>query len=137
MTKEFFKQIDDHIDTFEKLKGSEGSIKDTISTCVESFNNNGKLIFCGNGGSASDAQHLAAEFLIRLRPTVNRDPIPAISLAQDTSTITACANDFDYSEIFVRTFKALAKPKDVLVGISTSGNSKNIIKVFNRRRWWR
>jgi D-sedoheptulose 7-phosphate isomerase len=91
----------------------------------------GKIFLCGNGGSAADAQHLAAEFLIRLRPNINRNPIPAISLAMDTSTLTACGNDYDFKYIFSRNLDALAnKEKDVLIAISTSGNSQNIIEVL-------
>ena len=67
--------------------------------------NKGKIMFCGNGGSAADAQHLTAELLVRLRPTKNRSPIPALSLAMDTSTITACSNDYDFDRLFSRNFK--------------------------------
>ena len=91
-------------------------------------------MFCGNGGSAADAQHLAAELLVRLRPKVNRNALPAISLAQDISTITACGNDYNFSEIFLRTFQALHKKNDILLAISTSGNSKNIVKVLKEAR---
>tara|TARA_B100001027_G_C16239673_1_gene318757 strand:- start:47 stop:631 length:585 start_codon:yes stop_codon:yes gene_type:complete len=94
----------------------------------------GKLLFCGNGGSAADAQHLAAEFLVRLRPHINRNPIPAISLAQDTSTLTACSNDYSFDDIFLRPFQALSNKNDVLICISTSGNSKNIIKVLKEAK---
>lgn len=90
----------------------------------------GKIFFCGNGGSAADAQHLAAEFLVRLRPKVNRRPYPAISLCQDTSTITACANDYSFEDIFLRNFIALSNKNDILIAISTSGNSKNILKIL-------
>jgi len=91
-------------------------------------------MFCGNGGSAADSQHLAAEFLIRLRPNINRNPISAISLATDTSTITACGNDYNFSDIFLRPFNGLAKENDVLFVITTSGNSKNIIKVLKEAK---
>ncbi len=94
----------------------------------------GKILLCGNGGSAADAQHLAAEFLIRLRPQVNRQPLPAISLAQDTSTLTACGNDFSFNDIFLRPFKALANNNDILICISTSGNSKNIVNVLREAK---
>ena len=90
----------------------------------------GKIFLCGNGGSAADAQHLAAEFLVRLRPKVNRKPIAAVSLAQDTSTITACANDYSFDQLFSRNLEALASKKDMLIAISTSGNSKNILEVI-------
>ena len=89
--------------------------------------NGGKIMFCGNGGSAADAQHLAAEMLIRLKPENNRKGIAALALAQDTSTITACGNDFSYKNIFERMVQSLGKEGDILIGISTSGNSENII----------
>ena len=92
--------------------------------------NNGKIFICGNGGSAADAQHLAAEFMVRLRPKINRNPYPVISLALDTSTLTACSNDYGYKNIFSRPFNALASDKDILIVISTSGNSENIIEVL-------
>lgn len=86
-----------------------------------------KILFCGNGGSAADAQHLAAELLVRLRPTINRRPFPAIALAMDSSTLTACANDYGFESHFARMVGALGQAGDVLVGISTSGNSPNIV----------
>jgi len=95
---------------------------------TNSILNGNKLILCGNGGSAADAQHLAAEMLIRLRPENNREGIPAISLVQDVSTITACGNDFGYDELFARLLQALGNEGDILIAITTSGNSKNIIK---------
>ena len=67
---------------------------------VDCISKGGKIMLCGNGGSAADAQHLAAEFLVRLRPKINRNPLPAIALAQDTSTITACGNDFGFEKLF-------------------------------------
>ena len=92
--------------------------------------NNGKIFICGNGGSAADAQHLAAEFMVRLRPKVNRKPYPVISLALDSSTLTACSNDYGYKNIFSRPLNALASEKDILIVMSTSGKSKNIIEVL-------
>lgn len=96
----------------------------------ESISKGGKLMICGNGGSAADAQHLAAEFLIRLTSDVNRQGIPAISLAQDTSTLTACLNDYGPDEIFKRVMASLAKKGDILLAISTSGNSSNIVEAL-------
>ena len=95
-----------------------------------SIANGGKLLICGNGGSAADAQHLAAEFLIRLTSEVNRESIPALSLAQDTSTLTACINDYGPDDIFKRVFSALSSKGDILLAITTSGNSKNIIETL-------
>jgi D-sedoheptulose 7-phosphate isomerase len=103
---------------------------DAGNTIAESISKKGKLLICGNGGSAADAQHLAAEFLIRLTSDVNRDSIPALSLAQDTSTLTACINDYGSDDIFKRVFSALSSDGDVLLAITTSGNSKNIIETL-------
>ncbi len=103
------------------------SIANMGDEACKSIQNNGKLMLCGNGGSAADAQHLAAEMLIRLRPLNNREGVAAITLAQDTSTITACGNDFGYDKIYERTLKSLGKENDCLIAITTSGKSKNII----------
>tara|TARA_B100000579_G_scaffold24694_1_gene17393 strand:+ start:2155 stop:2766 length:612 start_codon:yes stop_codon:yes gene_type:complete len=97
---------------------------------TNSISSGGKLLLCGNGGSAADAQHLAAEFLIRLTSDVNRESIPALSLAQDTSTLTACINDYGPDDIFKRVFSALSAEGDTLLAITTSGNSKNIIETL-------
>ena len=100
------------------------------NSIVESILQGGKVLLCGNGGSAADAQHLTAEFLIRLTSEVNREGIPAISLLQDSSTFTAAINDFNPNELFTRNLKTLSKPEDILLAISTSGNSENIVKVL-------
>lgn len=92
-----------------------------------SVKNGGKIMLCGNGGSAADAQHLAAEMLVRLKPMNNREGIAAIALAQDTSTITACGNDFGYEKLYGRMVASLGKEGDCLIGITTSGNSENIV----------
>ena len=97
---------------------------------VTSILQGGKVLICGNGGSAADAQHLTAEFLIRLTSDVNREGIPAISLLQDSSTFTAAINDFNPKDLFKRNLQTLGKPKDILLAISTSGNSENIIQVL-------
>jgi len=97
---------------------------------TQSIQNGNKLMLCGNGGSAADAQHLAAEMLVRLRPKNNREGIPAIALAQDSSTITACGNDFGYDQLYERMVSSLGKEGDCLIGITTSGNSENVIKAM-------
>tara|TARA_B100000427_G_scaffold272649_1_gene240102 strand:+ start:342 stop:959 length:618 start_codon:yes stop_codon:yes gene_type:complete len=97
---------------------------------ADSISKGGKLMICGNGGSAADAQHLVAEFLVRLTSEVNREGIPAISLAQDTSTLTACLNDYGANEIFKRVLSSLANKGDVLLAITTSGNSTNIVETL-------
>jgi len=97
---------------------------------IESLINGNKLMFCGNGGSAADAQHLAAEMLVRLRPKNNRAGISAITLAQDVSTITACANDLGYDSLYERVVTSIGQEGDCLIGISTSGNSENVIRAI-------
>jgi len=97
---------------------------------ADSISKGGKLLLCGNGGSAADAQHLAAEFLVRLTSDVNRQSIPALALAQDTSTLTACINDYGPDDIFKRVFSSLSSDGDILLAITTSGNSINIIETL-------
>ena len=123
-----------HCETIEKIESQNKNIEKIISVIFKKLKSGGKLLLCGNGGSAADAQHLSAEFLIRLRPNVNRSPIPAMALSMDTSTLTACGNDYKFEDIFARPFEALAKKNDVLLVISTSGNSSNIINVLSKAK---
>lgn len=97
-----------------------------VTIIVNSVRNGKKILIAGNGGSAADSQHMAAELVGRLN--TERNPIPAIALTTDTSIITAISNDFDFSDIFSRQVKALANPGDILILISTSGNSVNLLK---------
>jgi D-sedoheptulose 7-phosphate isomerase len=99
-----------------------------------SLGQGGKILLCGNGGSAADAQHLAAELLVRLRPHVDRQGIPALALAVDTSSLTACGNDYDFQVYFERMTRALGKPGDVLIGITTSGKSPNVVQALRAAR---
>ena len=101
---------------------------------VESLRGGGKILLCGNGGSAGDAQHLATEFVSTLTVDRRRDAIPAIALTTDSSLITAVANDFGFDGVFARQVEALGREGDVLVGISTSGNSENVVQAFERAR---
>lgn len=96
----------------------------------QSLSQGGKILLCGNGGSAADAQHLAAELLVRLRPHVDRPGIPALALAVDTSSLTACGNDYDFEVYFERMTRALGRPGDILIGITTSGKSTNVIRAL-------
>lgn len=100
--------------------------------CVESVLSGGTIFFCGNGGSAVDAQHLAGELIGRFR--LDRDAIPAIAITANAAIVTAIANDYDFSEIFARQLEALGKPRDVLIAISTSGHSRNVIKAVEEAR---
>ena len=108
------------------VKEGFGSVVKMGDAIVESIVNGGKLLLCGNGGSAADAQHLAAELVVRLRPAYNRRGLPAIALAMDTSTITACGNDYSYDMLYARTLESIGCSGDCLLGITTSGNSQNV-----------
>lgn len=103
-------------------------IKDVANTCSEAFCNGNKVLFCGNGGSAADAQHLAAEFSGRFY--YDRPPLPSEALHVNTSYLTAVANDYSFDEVYARIVKGTGKEGDVLIGISTSGNSKNILRAL-------
>lgn len=102
------------------------SIEEMSTDITKLIQSGNKIMLCGNGGSAADAQHLAAEMLVRLSPSKNRQGVAAITLAQDSSTITACINDFGSDVLFERALKTLGKKDDCLIGITTSGNSKNV-----------
>ena len=127
-------QLEENIIVHQDILKMSKDIVEVIQNIQKKLKKGGKILFCGNGGSAADAQHLAAEFIVRLRPHINRNPIPALTLAQDTSTLTACGNDYSFDDIFLRPFKALAKKDDILICISTSGNSKNILKVLKQAK---
>jgi D-sedoheptulose 7-phosphate isomerase len=133
------KARDQLIDAIElKKQCLIGTYLDTLvlmaEATVHAILKGGKLLLCGNGGSAADAQHLAAELLIRLRSHVNRKAIPALSLVLDTSTITACANDYGYECLFERMVQGLGRPEDVLLGLTTSGRSVNVTRALKAAR---
>ena len=109
-----------------------GVVGDIVTLIVDRFREGKHLYFCGNGGSAADAQHLAAEFSGRFY--INRDALPSEALHCNTSYLTAVANDFSYDLIYSRLIKGIGKPGDILVGMSTSGNSPNIVKAFETAR---
>ncbi|HET9057052.1 MAG TPA: D-sedoheptulose 7-phosphate isomerase [Chitinophagaceae bacterium] len=119
------------IDTKQKVLADENIIN-TVATCtdliVTALKNGNKVLFCGNGGSAADAQHLAAEFSGRFY--TDRDALPAEALHCNTSYLTAVANDYSYDVVYSRLVKGIGNKGDVLIGLSTSGNSKNIIAAF-------
>ena len=130
LKKKFQNELRDTIIVKKKLIDQIDRIYESISLIAKNIKKGGKILICGNGGSAADAQHLAAEFLIRLTSDVNRESIPALSLAQDTSTLTACINDYGPDDVFKRVFSALSVKGDVLLAITTSGNSKNVIETL-------
>ena len=102
--------------------------------CTAALTTGGKVLLCGNGGSAADAQHLAAELLVRLRSEVDRRPLPALALALDSSSLTACGNDYDFETYFERMVQALGNRGDVLIGITTSGKSPNVRRALRAAR---
>jgi D-sedoheptulose 7-phosphate isomerase len=113
-------------------KGFHDKIARAASACTETFRNGGKVLFCGNGGSAADAQHLAAELSGRFY--TDRPPLYAEALHVNSSYVTAVANDYGYDDVYARMVEAAGRPGDVLVAISTSGNSPNILKAIEKAR---
>ena len=116
-----------------KIKIQQQCLDDLLSSVdllVSAFRNGNKLLLCGNGGSAADCQHIAAEFVIRLSHEIDRPPIPAIALTTDTSNLTAGGNDIGFENVFARNVQGLGQNGDVLLAISTSGNSPNILKAI-------
>ena len=114
------------------LKESSGSIVEAATLIAEAFKAGSKLLIFGNGGSAADAQHIAAEFVNRF--VIERPPLPALALTTDASVITSIGNDYDYKQIFSKQIKALGKEGDIVLGISTSGDSPNVIEAIKMAR---
>lgn len=128
-------KIKQTIENLNKLLNSKTAIDTITKTAdliVNAIQTSNKLLICGNGGSAGDAQHIAGEFLCRFYK--DRNPMPAIALTTDTSVITSISNDYSYDQIFSRQVKGLGKKGDVLLGISTSGSSKNVLEAFKAAR---
>jgi D-sedoheptulose 7-phosphate isomerase len=121
-------------DALEELEGSPYPelLAETAAAFARTITNGGKIMFCGNGGSAADAQHLAAELVGR--QNFDRPPTAALALTVDSSILTALANDYGYETVFSRQVEALGKPGDILVGSSTSGRSRNVVHAFTAAR---
>lgn len=135
MTELVRKQLQQSIDTMTQVLNDEGIHKAVVKAgemTAEAMKHGKKLMVCGNGGSAADAQHLVAEFVSRL--TVDRPALRAVALTTDTSILTAIGNDYSYDNVFERQVEALANDGDVLLAISTSGNSKNCIKALRKAK---
>lgn len=127
----------------ESLEDSAATKKAILNSCFENISravtivrdalkNDNKILLCGNGGSAADSQHIATEFTIRLNHEIKRKGLPAIALTTDTSALTAGGNDMGFESTFARLVEALGRKGDVLVGISTSGNSENILRAVEK-----
>lgn len=122
--EEFLQSLNDLNILIEKMPDFYKKIEAVSLKIIESFNIGGKLLIFGNGGSAADAQHMAAEFINRFLK--ERRPLPAIALSADTSNLTSISNDYSFDDVFSKQVTALAKTQDIVLGISTSGNSKNV-----------
>jgi D-sedoheptulose 7-phosphate isomerase len=131
MQEQIQRIIESSIQTKQSILAN-ASILDVIAQCSEiitkAFRDGNKVLFCGNGGSAADAQHLAAEFSGRFY--TDREALPAEALHCNTSYITAVANDYSYDVVYSRMINGIGRPGDILIGLSTSGNSKNIVEAF-------
>jgi len=129
MLKMIQTELQAHKETIEKtIKVMSPSIEEACHLMVNTLKNGNKVLLCGNGGSAADAQHIAAELTGRYKS--ERRGLPAIALTTDTSALTAISNDYGYARVFDRQVEALANKDDLLIGISTSGNSDNILSAF-------
>ena len=115
-------------DNYNALKSESDNIEIVTNVTLQALKNKNKIIFCGNGGSAGDSQHLAAELMGRYK--IDRKPLPAIALTVDTSAITAIGNDYGYDKVFSRQLEGIGEKGDVLFGISTSGESKNVLEAI-------
>lgn len=125
--------IDQYLQTvatnFQILRSSKIQIEHAAQMCIASLRSGGKVIFCGNGGSAADSQHLAAELMGRFM--FDRNPLTALALTVDTSALTAIGNDYGYDDVFARQLRGIGRKGDVIVGLSTSGRSRNVVRAFD------
>lgn len=118
-------ELNAHLKTAQKMIGLDNTIEQAAKICLNALKNGGKILIFGNGGSAADAQHIAAELVGRYK--IERKGLPAIALTTDTSALTSIGNDYGYDFIFSRQVEALANKGDILIGISTGGSSQNVI----------
>jgi len=124
--------ISEHLEMVSALRALESEVERSAERVIESLQRGGKVLLMGNGGSAADAQHIAAELVVRY--VRNRPALPAIALTTDSSILTATSNDFGFESLFARQIEALARPEDLVVGISTSGESPNVVKGIKSAR---
>ena len=115
-----------------RLDAIAADVRRAADIWIDALSSGGKVMFCGNGGSAADSQHLAAELMGRFLS--DRAPLPALALTVDTSALTAIGNDYGYEHVFARQVRGIGRKGDVLVGLSTSGNSANVVKAFEAAR---
>jgi D-sedoheptulose 7-phosphate isomerase len=135
MTDEIRTYLEDAAEALRQTAVACGpSIERACDILIQAYRDGGKLLLCGNGGSAADCQHMAAELVSRFSPDVDRPPMPAIALTTDTSFLTAYTNDYGYEGVFERQLRAHGKRGDVLLAISTSGNSANVLAAARAAR---
>ena len=126
----YLSEMDAHQETALAARAAlHDPFRELVNLCLGAIDTGGKILFFGNGGSAADAQHLATELVARYKK--NRPAIAALALSTDTSALTAIGNDFGFEDIFARQVEALARPGDVAIGISTSGNSENVVRALS------
>ena len=128
----FEQNLQAHLALFESLHLLNDAVQQAIDACISALQSGGKIMLCGNGGSAADSQHLAAEFTGRF--TLDRKPLAALALSTDTSALTCIANDYHFDEVFSRQVRALGRSGDCLLAISTSGHSANVCKAVEAAR---
>ena len=124
LNESFGESLDRHRTVFAEMTNYQGQVTALAQRCMECLNRGGKILWAGNGGSAADAQHLAAEFMVRY--SAERGPLASIALTTDSSILTAHSNDYDFATVFARQVQGLATDQDVIIGLSTSGNSENV-----------
>ena len=122
------------VEMLSKLEAIQHDLSIAADFCAEALRSGGTVFYCGNGGSAAESQHLATEFVVRLSSARNRKALPAIALTTDTSLLTACANDFGFDRVFARQVEAHLRKGDVLILLSTSGKSPNLIEAAKAAR---
>lgn len=128
----FQNNLAEHRRVMEEMDALEEEFAHAAASCVEAISGGGKIMFFGNGGSASDAQHLATELSVRY--VKDRPAIAAIAITTDSSVLTAAANDMGYEQVFSRQIEALGRPGDVAIGISTSGKSPNVLRALDKAK---
>ncbi len=124
LQKCYQQNLQQHLELFQQMAEYLPQAETLAKACFDSINNGGKIVFFGNGGSAADSQHLAAEFVVRFKK--ERRALASMALTTDTSILTANANDYSFDSVFSRQVEALVKPEDVVIGLTTSGTSRNI-----------
>lgn len=128
----YIRNLTEHLNLFAVLAALEPAVQAATDTVTSSLRSGHKVMFCGNGGSAADSQHLAAELTGRF--IKDRKPLAAMALSTDTSALTCIGNDYSFADVFDRQVRGLGQAGDCLVGISTSGNSENVIRAVNSAR---